>query len=154
VVQFVGIPFAFLFGMLAGKIGAKKAILLSLAVYTVISVVGYTMKTAGQFFLLATLVGMVQGGSQALSRSVFSNLVPKHKSSEFFAFYSVFEKFAGIVGPLVFSFMISATGSSRKAILFIVVFFVVGGALLVFVDIEKGQRAAREAEAGAQAGGV
>jgi UMF1 family MFS transporter len=147
VVQFVGIPFAFLFGMLAGKIGAKQAILLSLVVYTGISVIGYAMKTATQFFLLAVLVGMVQGGSQALSRSVFSNLVPKHKSSEFFAFYSVFEKFAGIIGPLVFSAMISMTGSSRTAILFIVVFFVLGGALLVFVDIDKGQRAAREAEA-------
>jgi MFS transporter, UMF1 family len=150
VVQFVGIPFAFLFGMLAGKIGAKRAILLSLVVYTGISVIGYAMKTAAQFFLLAVLVGMVQGGSQALSRSVFSTLVPKHKSSEFFAFFSVFEKFAGIIGPLVFSAMISATGSSRTAILFIVVFFVAGGALLVFVDIEKGQRAAREAEAQAR----
>ena len=147
VVQLVGIPFSFLFGMLAGKIGAKRAIFLSLAVYLVISVVAYSMKTATQFFILAALVGTVQGGSQALSRSVFSTLVPKHKSSEFFAFFSVFEKFAGIFGPLLFSVMISLTGSSRDAILSIVVFFLVGGAILAFVDVEQGQRAAREAEA-------
>jgi len=147
VVQFVGIPFAFLFGTLAGKIGAKKAILLSLAVYTLISVVGYTMKTAAQFFLLATLLGMVQGWSQALSRSVFSNLVPKHKSSEFFAFYSVFEKFAGILGPFAFTIMIGMTGSSRSAILSVIAFFLVGGILLAFVNVPEGQRVAREAEA-------
>jgi MFS transporter, UMF1 family len=153
VVQLVGIPFSFLFGMLAGKIGAKKAIFLSLAVYLVISVIAYSMKTATQFFILAALVGTVQGGSQALSRSVFSTLVPKHKSSEFFAFFSVFEKFAGILGPLVFSAMISATGSSRQAILSIVGFFLVGGALLAFVDVEQGQRVAREAEAQARLAG-
>jgi MFS transporter, UMF1 family len=151
VVQLVGIPFSFLFGALAGKIGAKRAIFLSLTVYLAISIIGYRMTTAGEFFLLAVLVGTVQGGSQALSRSVFSNLVPKHKSSEFFAFFSVFEKFAGILGPLVFSAMISATGSSRQAILSIVAFFIIGGILLAFVDVEKGQRVAREAEAQARA---
>jgi UMF1 family MFS transporter len=92
-------------------------------------------------------VGTVQGGSQGLSRSVFSTLVPRHKSSEFFAFFSVFEKFAGILGPAVFTIMISATGSSRSAILSIIVFFVAGGILLAFVDVTEGQRAAREAEA-------
>jgi UMF1 family MFS transporter len=77
--------------------------------------------------------------------------VPKHKSSEFFAFFSVFEKFAGILGPLVFALMIRATGSSRGAILSLVAFFLVGGALLALVNVEQGQRAAREAEASAQA---
>ena len=145
-VQVVGIPFTFLFGALAGRIGAKPAIFAALAVYLVIAILGYRMTTAREFFVLALLVGTVQGGSQALSRSVFSTLVPRHKSSEFFAFFSVFEKFAGILGPAVFTIMISATGSSRSAILSIIAFFVVGGALLAFVDVKAGQRAAREAE--------
>ena len=145
-VQVVGIPFTFLFGALADRIGAKPAIFAALAVYLVIAILGYRMTTARDFFVLALLVGMVQGGSQALSRSVFSTLVPRHKSSEFFAFFSVFEKFAGILGPAVFTIMISATGSSRSAILSIIAFFVVGGALLAFVDVKAGQRAAREAE--------
>lgn len=147
VVQFVGIPFSFLFGAIGSRIGAKRAIFLTLAAYLGISVLGYNMKTAGDFFILAALVGTVQGGSQALSRSLFTTMVPKHKSSEFFAFFSVFEKFAGILGPAVFTLMIGATGTSRSAILSLVVFFVVGGALLAMVDVEKGQRAAREAEA-------
>jgi UMF1 family MFS transporter len=146
-VQVVGIPFTFLFGAVAGRIGAKPAIFVALSVYLVIAILGYRMTTARGFFVLALLVGTVQGGSQALSRSVFSTLVPRHKSSEFFAFFSVFEKFAGILGPAVFTIAISATGSSRSAVLSIIVFFVAGGALLAFVDVKQGQRAAREAEA-------
>jgi MFS transporter, UMF1 family len=147
VVQLVGIPFTFFFGALAGRIGAKRSIFVTLAVYLVISVLGYRMSTARDFFVLAALVGTVQGGSQALSRSVFSTMVPKHKSSEFFAFFSVFEKFAGIVGPFVFTIVVNATGSSRSAVLSVVVFILVGGVLLFFVNIEEGQRVAREAEA-------
>ncbi|HZA37173.1 MAG TPA: MFS transporter, partial [Vicinamibacterales bacterium] len=115
-VQFVGIPFAVLFGKLAGRIGAKRAIFLSLVVYTCISIIGYTMTAAWQFYLLAFLVGTVQGGSQALSRSLFATMIPRHKSSEFFGFFAVFEKFAGIFGPAVFAVTVSVTGSSRNAI--------------------------------------
>ncbi|MGH9391888.1 MAG: MFS transporter, partial [Vicinamibacteria bacterium] len=125
ITQVVGIPFAFLFGWLAKRITAKRAILLALAVYVGISVVGYRMKTASDFYLLATLVGMVQGGSQALSRSVFSTLIPAHKSAEFFAFFGVFDKFAGIFGPALFAVTILATGSSRHAVLSVIGFFVV-----------------------------
>jgi UMF1 family MFS transporter len=144
--QIVGIPFAFLFGWLAKRITAKRAILLSLAVYVGISVVGFRMTTASDFYLLAILVGMVQGGSQALSRSLFSNIIPAHKSAEFFAFFGVFDKFAGIFGPALFAVTIMATGSSRNAVLSIIVFFVVGAILLSRVDVEEGRRAAREAE--------
>lgn len=146
-VQFVGVPFAFAFGQLAARIGAKRAIFLSLVVYVVISVLAWGMTTAAEFYVLALLVGMVQGGSQALSRSLFASMVPRHKSAEFFGFFGVFEKFAGIVGPAVFAGMILVTGSSRGAILSIVTFFVVGGLLLSRVDVEEGQRAARRAEA-------
>ncbi|MBK8002637.1 MAG: MFS transporter [Gemmatimonadetes bacterium] len=151
IVQFVGIPFAFLFGAFAHKIGAKRAIFLGLVVYGIISIVGYYMTTATHFFILALLVGMVQGGTQALSRSLFASMIPRERSAEFFGFFAVVEKFAGIFGPLVFARVIGATGSSRAAILAIVAFFVVGGALLHFVNVEEGQRAARAAE-GAAAG--
>jgi UMF1 family MFS transporter len=147
-VQFVGVPCAFLFGWLAGIIGPKRAIFLGLAVYTVIAVLGYFMRTAAHFFVLAGLVGMVQGGTQALSRSLFAALVPAHKSGEFFGFYSVFEKFSSILGPLLFAGAIAATGSSRSAILSVVAFFALGAFLLALVDVEEGRRAARQAEEG------
>jgi MFS transporter, UMF1 family len=145
-VQFVGIPFAFAFGQLAGRIGAKRAVFLSLLVYVVISIVGYFMTTAWEFWLLSFLVAMVQGGSQALSRSLFASMIPKQKSSEFFGFFGVFEKFAGIVGPALFAVTVQITGSSRNAILSVIAFFVVGAALLWKVDVERGQQAARAAE--------
>jgi MFS transporter, UMF1 family len=149
-VQFVGIPCTFLFGMLAGKIGAKRALFLGLLTYTAISVLGYFMKTAAHFYILAGLVGTVQGGTQALSRSLFAGMIPQHKSGEFFGFFSVFEKFAGIFGPLIFAGTIAATGSSRNAILSVILFFAVGGLLLWPLDVSEGQRAAREADQAAR----
>jgi UMF1 family MFS transporter len=146
-VQFVGVPFAFLFGMLASRIGAKRSVFLGLLAYTLISIIGYFMTTAAHFFVLAALVGMVQGGTQALSRSLFATLIPAHKSGEFFGFYSVFEKFSSIFGPLLFSLTIAWTGSSRNAILSVIGFFAIGAVVLAFVDVEAGQRAARDAEA-------
>jgi UMF1 family MFS transporter len=147
IVQFLGIPFSFLFGMLAGRIGAKRAVFVGLLVYTGISILGYQMSTATHFYLLAALVGMVQGGTQALSRSLFANMIPRHKSGEFFGFFSVFNKFAGIFGPLLFASVIGTTGSSRQAILSVIAFFAIGGILLAFVNVRVGEQAAREAEA-------
>ncbi len=145
-VQFVGIPFAFLFGALAGRIGARRAIFIGLAAYAGISVLGYFMRTATHFLILAALVGIVQGGTQALSRSLFASLIPRQKSGEFFGFFSVFEKFAGIFGPAFFSVAILLTGSSRAALLSIILFFVAGGWLLARVDVHQGQAEARAAE--------
>ncbi|HEY7368694.1 MAG TPA: MFS transporter, partial [Thermoanaerobaculia bacterium] len=147
-VQFVGVPFSFLFGALAGRIGPKPAILLGLTAYAGISLVAFFMKTATHFLVLALLVGMVQGGTQALSRSLFASMIPKHKSGEFFGFFAVFEKFAGIFGPALVAVIIAATGSTRLSILSVVVFFLVGGVLLIPVNIEAGRRQAREAERG------
>ena len=143
-VQFVGIPFAFLFGALAGVIGAKRSILFGLAAYCGITIFGYFMRTAVQFFVLAGLVAMVQGGTQALSRSLFASMIPQHKSGEFFGFFAVFEKFAGIMGPAIFGATLALTGSSRNSILAISAFFVIGGVLLMFVDVEEGKRVVRE----------
>lgn len=147
-VQFVGVPFAFLFGSLAGRLGAKPSILLGLLVYGVVCVVGYFMKTDRDFLILAVLVGTVQGGTQALSRSLFATMIPRSKSGEFFGFFAVVEKFAGILGPAMFALINVLTGSSRGAILGVIAFFVVGGLLLALVNVEEGQRQAHEIELG------
>jgi UMF1 family MFS transporter len=139
VVQFVGIPATFAFGALAGRVGTRTAILAGLAVYSAVSIYGYFMTTATDFYILAAMVGLIQGGTQALSRSLFASMIPKHRSSEFFGLFAVFEKFAGIAGPLVFALAISIFGSSRPAILSIIAFFLVGGALLLRVDVAAGR---------------
>ncbi len=142
-VQFAGIPFAFLFGMLAGRIGAKTSIFIALAVYTLITVAGYYMKTERDFYILALMVASVQGGSQALSRSLFASMIPRERSSEFFAFFSIFEKFGAIAGPATFELASRATGSSRSAILSVMVFFIAGAVVLTFVDVRAGQEAVK-----------
>ncbi len=145
-VQFVGIPFSFLFGPLAGWLGTKRAIFVGLFVYMGISILGFRMHTARDFYILALLVGTVQGGTQALSRSLFAVMIPQHKSGEFFGFFSIFSRFAATFGPLVFGVVTGLTGSSRGAILSIIAFFIVGGFILLFVDVEEGERVARAAE--------
>jgi len=144
-VQFVGVPCSFLFGALAGRIGAKTAIFVALAVYIACSIVGYFMTAAWQFFVLAFLVGMVQGGSQALSRSLFARMTPRAKSSEYFGFFAVFEKFAGIFGPLLFGASVTLFQSSRAAVLSVIFFFVAGAIVLSFVNVEAGEAATRSA---------
>lgn len=144
--QFIGVPAAFAFGALASRIGAKRGVLLGLAVYTLIAALGYYMTTSTHFFALAILVGLVQGGTQALSRSLFASMIPRQKSSEFFAFFGVFERYAGILGPAVFAIVVSYSGTGRNAILAVLLFFIAGAALLLPVDIEEGRRAARRAE--------
>ncbi len=146
-IQFVGIPFAFLFGNLGPILGTKRAILLGIAVYACISVVAFFMDTLNQFYVMAFMIAMVQGGTQGLSRSLFGSMIPKHKASEFFGFFSVFAKVAGIFGPLFFGLVIQLTGSIQHAMLSVVVFFVLGGFVLSRVNVEEGQRQAQEADA-------
>ncbi len=145
-VQFVGVPCAVLFGGLARRIGVKNAIFLALCVYLAVTLVAYFMTTSWQFYLLAVLIAAVQGGSQALSRSLFARLIPRFQSAEFFAFFSVCEKFAGIAGPAVFAVLTALFGSSRTAILGLMTFFLLGGALVASVDVGEGERMARAAE--------
>ncbi len=139
-VQFVGIPCSILFGRMAGRIGAKRAILLGLAVYTGISVGGYFIRTAVHFWILALLVGFAQGGTQALSRSLFGTLIPRGRSAEFFSFYDVSSKFAGIIGPMVFGIVGQMTGSSRLSVVALAVFFIGGALVLLTVDEKLGRR--------------
>ncbi len=146
-VQFVGVPFSFAFGSLAGKIGPRAAISLALAVYAGITIYGFFLRSTVQFFVLAFLVGTVMGGAQGLSRSLFATLIPKHKAGEMFGFFGVFDRFGGVLGSMLFGLILSATGSSRPAILALIVFFIVGGLLLSRVDVARGQAAAEAANA-------
>lgn len=147
--QFVGIPFSLAFGRLAKRLGAKRSVLLGLGIYTLISILGYFMTTAWQFYVLAVMVGFVQGGTQALSRSLFGTMIPKTRTAEFFGFYNISSKFAGIAGPFVFALVSQLTGTSRLSIVSLIFFFVVGGLLLTRVDVEEGARVARAVEAAA-----
>lgn len=146
-VQFLGIPCTFAFGALASKIGAKAGLMITLVVYTGICILGYFMTEAWHFWALAVLVATVQGGCQALSRSLYAQLVPKSKTAEFFGFVSVSGRFAGIAGPALFGLGAQLTGGSRISILSLVLFFVIGMIALMKLDLEAGKREADAAEA-------
>jgi UMF1 family MFS transporter len=146
-VQFVGIPFSFVFGWLARKIGTKKSIYISLGVYTLITIGGYFMKNAVHFWILGFSVALVQGGAQALSRSLYGRMVPKAQSAEFFSFFSVSGKFAGVFGPFLFGLVSQLFGNSRLGIVSLIVFFISGGLLLTRVDEQQGIQVAKDADA-------
>jgi MFS transporter, UMF1 family len=134
-VQILGLPLTLIYGPIASKFSPKRALLGSLAVYAGICVLGYFMTTAWHFWLLAIMIAAVQGGSQALSRSIYSGMIPKESSSEFFAFFSVSSKFAGVMGPMIFGVIAQASGNGRASILFLIAFFVVGGVLVAQTDL-------------------
>lgn len=142
ITQFVGIPFTFLFGKIASKIGSKKSLYISLCVYVLVVFLGYFMTSALHFYALAFIVGMVQGGSQSIARSIYSRLVPKERTSEFFGFLSLSDKVSASLGPALFGAVSLLTGSTRQAILSLLVFFIVGILLLTRVNIAKGMREA------------
>ena len=144
--QFIGFPSTLGFGALARTLGAKRSILLGLACYMVVSIGGFFIKSAVHFYALAVVVGLVQGGTQALSRSLFTTMVPKAQSSEFFGFFSTGEKLAGIVGPALFGLVGQLTGSSRWGIISVVFLFVTGAVLLCRVDEQEGRSVAETAE--------
>lgn len=138
---------------LAASMTTKRAILLALVIYAAVAAWGFVLDSVLEFWLLAFMVATVQGGSQALSRSLYASMSPAAKSGEFFGFFSVSEKFAGIIGPVIFGLVIgltaAATGtpSPRPAVLSLIVLFIVGGFLLARVDEEAGRRIAREEDA-------
>jgi len=139
IIQLVAFFGALAFGWLASRLDAKKAILVSIVGWILVTVGGYLMPTrqAAPFLMLGVLAGLVLGGVQALSRSLYGSMIPEEASAEFFGFYSVFSKFSAIFGPLIFAAVDIATGSARLSILFLTAFFIVGGALLSAVDVDK-----------------
>jgi len=148
--QFIGFPCSIGFGVLAQYWDAKRAIFFGLAVYSVISVAGFFVRSSGEFYALAMMVGVVQGGTQALSRSLFATMVPKTHSAEFFGFFSTGEKVAGIAGPVIFGLVGQLTGSSRWGILSITLLFAAGALLLRRVDVAEGRRVAALVDASTQ----
>jgi UMF1 family MFS transporter len=156
-IELLGLALALLLGRrlfsgLATKIDTKRSILLALSVYAVIAIWGFFLNSVIEFWFLAWMVAVVQGGSQALSRSLFASLSPASKSGEFFGLFGIMEKFAGIVGPLFFLYAATQFGNSRPAVLSIIAFFIIGGLLLTRVDVEAGRRVAEAEDRKAQVG--
>lgn len=146
ITQFVGFPAAIAFGLIGERIGAKLGILIAIAVYIVVTIWAYWMENVSQFYTLAIVIGLVQGGVQSLSRSFYARIIPISKSAEFFGFYNMLGKFAAVLGPLLMGVVGLVTQDSRLSILSVVVLFVAGGLLLWFVDEEKGRKMAQELE--------
>lgn len=142
IIQAIATLGALLGSRLAERIGTKRAVMVTLALWSAVVVYAYFIRTATQFVALGVVVGFVLGGSQALSRSFYGSLIPEEASAEFFGFYTVFNKFSSILGPFAFAVIQQMTGSSRQAIVSLIVFFLAGLVLLFFVD----ERKAREAK--------
>lgn len=143
-VQFVAFFGALGFNQVARRLGAKRAVMLSLAVWTgaLVAIYGW-VRTEWQFFVVGAVVALVLGGSQALSRSLFSQMIPKGKEAEYFSLYEIGDKGTSWLAPLIFGLALQFTGSYRLAILSLVVFFVAGLALLSRVDVRRASRAAQ-----------
>jgi len=137
-IQFIAFFGALAFGWLAQRIGAKKSIIISLFIWAGIVIYAYAfLYEIWQLFLLGVFVALVMGGSQALSRSLYSQLIPRQNESEFFGFYEISERGTSWIGPLVFAAAVQFTGSSRVAILSVIIFFIVGLLLLFPVNVRK-----------------
>lgn len=144
ITQFVAFPAALAYNIFGRKIGQKKAILVAISAYAVISCIGFFMTNVIQFYVLACMIGLFQGGIQALSRSYFTRFVPSGMEAQFFGFYNMLGKFAAIIGPMLVGVVTLLTGSHRAGILSLVILFLVGGILLHRVDEDEAVRA-REA---------
>jgi UMF1 family MFS transporter len=151
ITQFIGFPSALFFGYLGERIGAKRAILIGIGVYLFITIYGAFIDDKREFFILACMIGLVQGGVQALSRSLYSRIIPADKSAEFFGFYNMLSRFATVAGPV----LIGTTGiaarsmgyegstASRIGIVSVAILFLAGGFILRFVDEDKGKEELR-----------
>jgi UMF1 family MFS transporter len=137
VTQFVGFPAAIIYGKLGEKYGAKLGIYFAIVVYMLVTGYAYFMDQVSEFYTLAIIIGLVQGGIQSLSRSFYARLIPRSKAAEFFGFFNMMGKFAAILGPLLMAAVSSASADPRLSILAILVLFAIGGGLLFMVDEKK-----------------
>jgi len=136
-VQFVGFPAALAFGWLGKRLGPRTGIFIAIAVYTAAAGYAYFIDSTREFFVLAVVIGLVQGGIQSLSRSLYARLVPEGKSGEFFGFYNLMGKAAAIMGPILTGVVALWTGDSRIAIVSITLLFVIGATLLTRVRVPQ-----------------
>ena len=126
------------------KITPKNAVLVAIIFYTLGTSFAYFMTTREHFFMLAGMIGLFQGGIQAISRSLFARLVPKGKEGEFFGFYNMLGKFSAVIGPILLGTVSLITGDVRIGLVSIVVLFIGGGLVLYKVDFDEGERIAKE----------
>jgi len=146
ITQFVGFPAAIAFGKLGEKLGTKAAILLGIAVYVGVTIWAMFMEKTAEFYALAVVVGLVQGGVQSLSRSFYARIIPANRAAEFFGFYNMLGKFAAVIGPFLVGWVGVLTGNPRIAIFSILILFIGGGVILYMVDEREGARMARALE--------
>jgi UMF1 family MFS transporter len=146
ITQFVGFPAALGFGWLGKRIGPKRGIFIAIAVYALIVVWAARMDSEREFYAMAIVIGLVQGGIQSLSRSFYARIIPANKSAEFFGFYNMLGKFAAVLGPVMVGWVGMASGNPRIGILTLLLLFGLGAFFLSRVDIDEGRRRAAELE--------
>jgi len=144
ITQFVGFPAAIGFGYLAGYIGTKRGILIGIVVYLFVTIWASQIQNVSEFYVLAIIIGLVQGGVQALSRSFYARIIPADRAAEFFGFYNMLGKFAAVLGPIMMGVVSVLTQSPRLSMLSISILFIAGGILLYYVDEEKAKSALAE----------
>ena len=141
-VQFIAFPAAIFYNLFAQKIGTKNAVYIAIGGYALATLLGYFMSDRLHFFCLAALIGLFQGGIQALSRSLYARLIPENMEAEFFGFYNMLGKFASVIGPLLMGWITLITGSVRYGILSILILFISGAFILREVNFEEGEEIA------------
>ena len=158
ITQFVGFPAALVFGRLGQRLGPRRGIYIAIGVYVAATFWGITMTRKEEFYVLAVVIGLVQGGIQALSRSYYARLIPSDKPAEFYGFYNMLGKFAAIIGPVLVGGVgllmrrllmppsptpadLAQVGAlaARWSMASVLVLFAAGAVLLYFVDEEKGR---------------
>jgi UMF1 family MFS transporter len=141
-VQFIAFPAALIYSWFAKIIGVKNAVFVAITGYSIATFLAYFMETRIHFFGLAIIIGLFQGGIQALSRSLYARLIPKNKEAEFYGFYNMLGKFASVIGPFLMGGITLLTGNIRFGILSILLLFILGALLLRKVDFKKGEEEA------------
>jgi UMF1 family MFS transporter len=142
-VQFIAFPATLIYNWFASKIGIKRGIFIGIIGYILISIFASLVSKEWHFYAIAVMIACFQGGIQALSRSLYSTIIPKSNAAEFFGFYNMFGKFAAIIGPPLVGYIGLVTGNPRIGILSVIMLFVLGGIMLAKVDVEEGERVAR-----------
>jgi UMF1 family MFS transporter len=133
ITQFTGFPAALVFGRLGSRFGPRPGIFIALAIYILVTTGGALMEDVSEFYVLAFAIGLAQGGIQALSRSMYARMIPRERAAEFFGFYNMLGKFAAVLGPVMMGWVGVLTGSPRIGILSLLVLFLTGALVLVFV---------------------
>jgi len=143
ITQLVGFPAALVFGWIGDRIGAKKAIWLALVIYVIVVFWAWRMTASWEFYGIAVVIGLVQGGIQAMSRALFARLIPPQHAGRLFGLYNMMGKFAAVIGPLLVGWVTVLTDSSRSGILSILMLFLAGAWLLSRVDVALGEQEAK-----------